>query len=918
MSARVRKAVEVTGIVQGVGFRPYVYRLAVERHLAGFITNTAAGVSIEVEGPADAVDDFISRLPAQAPPLACITQVAALDVPARAEGEFRILPSRAGENRRVLISPDVAICNDCRRELFDPSDRRFHYPFINCTNCGPRYTIVRDIPYDRARTSMAVFPMCADCQREYDDPLNRRFHAQPNACWKCGPQVELWDAVGACLAPARAEDSGFRIQDSGGAPTDPIAGGAGSPRRLPAHSEAATRGVPTDPIAEAAARLQAGYVVAVKGLGGFHLAVDATNSAAVRRLREGKRRVEKPFAIMAADLEAVRDFCQLDSAARALLDSPERPIVLLRKKPGNPIAVLVAPFNLEYGVFLPYTPLHYLLFAAGRFQALVMTSGNISEEPIAIDNAEAVARLHGIADFFLVHNRDVLLRCDDSVVRVGSVAQTSAFEVCGSSLPSSVEEVVEDARPSERRRLSASQAAEPRTGWSRAEPQVVVNRIAGNLGKPGHGQAVQLIRRSRGYVPVPVFLNQDLPPILAVGGELKNTVCLTKGRHAFLSQHIGDLENLESYGFFETAISSFKRILEVEPQLLACDLHPDYFSTRWALGQTNLERVGVQHHHAHIASCMAENHLDGKVIGIALDGTGYGTDGAVWGGEILLATYADFERIAHLDYVPMPGGAAAIAEPWRMAVSYLHKHFGKAFWELEIPFVRELVGTHGHAPLRNETESEAGAHRSPRRPPVHEFVRELDVGAHGHAPLQKQVAVLVRMAERRVNSPLTSSCGRLFDAVSALAGIRQRVNYEAQAAIELEAAIADDVEGSGYPFELRADGSRWIIDTRPLFVALVDDLKCGVPAGIVSRRFHEGFVDVLARVAKLIRDKTGVQNICLSGGSFQNVFLLENLKRKLEADGLNVFTHSEVPCGDGGLSLGQALVAAHRRIPLSF
>ena len=671
MSARIRKAIEVTGIVQGVGFRPYVYRLALQRNLAGFITNTAAGVSIEVEGPAEAVDDFVSQLPVEAPRLARITQWAASDIPARAEGEFRILPSRPGENRRVLISPDVAICDDCLRELLDPSDRRFHYPFINCTNCGPRYTIVRDIPYDRARTSMAVFPMCADCQGEYDDPLNRRFHAQPNACWKCGPQVELWDGEGKRVEAA-------------------------------------------DPIAEAAARLQAGYVVAVKGLGGFHLAVDATNPAAVSRLREGKRRVEKPFAIMAPSFEAVRNLCELDDASRALLESPERPIVLLRKKSPSLIAELVAPFNREYGVFLPYTPLHHLLFAAGRFQALVMTSGNISEEPIAIDNPEALARLRGMADFFLVHNREILLRCDDSVVRVT-------------------------------------------------------------------GEQPRQLRRSRGYVPVPVFLNEDLPPILAVGGELKNTVCLTKGRHAFLSQHIGDLENLESYSFFETTISRFKRILEVEPQLLAYDLHPDYFSTRWALGQSSIKRIGVQHHHAHIASCMAENHLDGKVIGIALDGTGYGTDGAVWGGEVLLATYADFQRVAHLDYVPMPGGAAAITEPWRMAVSYLHKHFGETLWDLEIPFVRELD--------------------------------------------RRQVAVLVRMLERGVNSPLTSSCGRLFDAVSALAGIRKRVNYEAQAAIEFEAAIAGEGEGAGYPFEIRPEGSGWIIDTQPLFAALVNDLR---------------------------------------------------------------------------------------------
>jgi hydrogenase maturation protein HypF len=547
-----------------------------------------------------------------------------------------------------------------------------------------------------------------------------------------------------------------------------------------------------------------------------------------------------------------------------------------------------------------------------------MTSGNISEEPIAIDNAEAVARLQGIADFFLVHNRDILLRCDDSVVRVGRAAvplsgrllpnhefgqaklparldalltrgddsSDSASPTCGKplafrrmsspsssaqagrlSLPACAQEEVRDAGPSERQRLSASQAA---------EPQIVRTQIERNLDNPGHAQMIRILRRSRGYVPVPVFLKEDLPPILAVGGELKNTVCLTKGPHAFLSQHVGDLENLESYSFFETTISSLKRILEVDPQLLAYDLHPDYFSTRWALSQTILQRVGVQHHHAHIASCMAENHLEGKVIGIALDGTGYGTDGAVWGGEVLLATYADFERVAHLDYVRMPGGTAAITEPWRMAVSYLDKHFGDALWDLDIPFVRDL-----------------------------------DAGAHRNVPLRKQAEILIRMVQRGVNSPLTSSCGRLFDAVSALAGIRRRVNYEAQAAIELEAAIAGKSESAAYPFELRADGGGWIIDTAPLFGALVNDLKCGLPAGIISRRFHEGFIGVLARAAKLIHARTSVEDVCLSGGSFQNVFLLENLTRKLELEGLKVFTHSEVPCGDGGLSLGQAFVAGH-------
>jgi len=754
----VRKGIEVFGIVQGVGFRPYVYRLAAELRLAGLITNTASGVSIEVQGPSEAVEAFLTRLPKETPPLAHITELTVRELPCDHDREFRILASRVGEEHRALISPDVAVCADCLRELFDPADRRYRYPFINCTNCGPRYTIVRDIPYDRPRTSMATFRMCAACQREYDDPTNRRFHAQPNACWECGPRAELWDVHG---------------------------------RRLE---------VP-DPIAAAAARLQAGAAVAVKGLGGFHLAANATNDAAVERLRERKQRVGKPFAIMARDVACVEQFCHLDEFGRALLLSPERPIVLLPKRQPNPIAEAVAPLISDLGVFLPYTPLHHVLLANGGFLALVMTSGNLSEEPIAIDNQEAVTCLAGLADFFLVHNRDILLRCDDSVVR-----------------------------PS--------------------------------------GGRVRQWRRSRGYVPVPVFLREELPPVLAVGGELKNTICLIKGRHAFLSQHIGDLENLEAYRFFEEAVRHLKRILEVEPQLVAYDLHPDYFATRWALAQTGMERVGVQHHHAHIASCMAENHLEGKVIGVALDGTGYGTDGNIWGGEVLLADYTGFERAAHFAYVRMPGGAVAIHEPWRMAVSYLWQHFGEAFLDY---------------PLR--------------------FVQQLD---------RRRIAVLLRMLERGVNSPLTSSCGRLFDAVAALVGIRQCVTYEAQAAIELEMAIADGGEEVAYPLALVPEGPEWLIDTRPLFEALVRDLREAVPAGAISRRFHNSLVQVFVRIANLLREKTDLGRICLSGGTFQNVYLLERLQARLAQDGFEVFTHAEVPAGDGGLSLGQALVAAHR------
>jgi hydrogenase maturation protein HypF len=479
----------------------------------------------------------------------------------------------------------------------------------------------------------------------------------------------------------------------------------------------------------------------------------------------------------------------------------QRPIVLLPKKSTSLIADEVAPFNRYLGVFLPYTPLHHLLFAEGGFPALVMTSGNLIEEPIAIDNQEALRRLRDLADYLLVHNRDILLRCDDSVVRP----------------------------------------------------------VAGK---------VRQMRRSRGYVPVPVFLKENVPPILAVGGELKNTICVAKGKHAFLSQHIGDLENLESYTFFEEGVEHLQRILEIRPEIVAYDLHPDYFSTKWALQRTGVQLVGVQHHHAHIASCMAENHLDGRVIGLALDGTGYGTDGCVWGGEILVTGYEDCERVAHFEYVPMPGGAAAIHEPWRMAVSYLAHHFGPDFVKLQVPFAQRLN--------------------------------------------PEKVNLLLRMMERGVNSPLTSSCGRLFDAVAALVGIRQEVNYEAQAAIELEMAIGDDTSDAAYPLEIRADDSGWIISTRLLFDALVDDLERKLPASAISLRFHNGLIEGLVRLADLVRQRTSLKRVCLSGGTFHNVYLLENLSSRLIAAEFEVFTHSEVPAGDGGLSLGQALVAAHR------
>jgi hydrogenase maturation protein HypF len=755
MTMPVRRQLEVSGIVQGVGFRPFVFRLAKNQHLTGTIRNTSAGVTIEIQGAAQAVDRFTASLPIEAPALARITSITTREVSVRDEVDFRIISSQTTATR-TLISPDIASCPDCLHELFELSDRRYRYPFTNCTNCGPRFTIVRNIPYDRASTSMAEFAMCAPCQAEYDDPFNRRFHAQPNACPDCGPHVELWDGRGNDIAEG-------------------------------------------DPVAKAAEALRNGQIVAVKGLGGFHLAVDAMNPVALKRLREHKRRAEKPFAIMVRDVEGARRLCKVNDVAKNALESVPRPIVLLPRNTSSQVLEEVAPGNRDLGIFLAYTPLHYLLLDQGEFTALVMTSGNLSEEPIAIDNHEALQRLQTLANFFLVHNRDILLRCDDSVVRP------------------------------------------TRTG-------------------------IRQLRRSRGYVPVPVFLRDEQPSILAVGGELKDTVCLTKGRHAFLSQHIGDLENAEGYKFFGEAINHLKNILEIEPEHVAYDLHPDYFSTKWALQQKGVGLVSVQHHHGHVASCMAENHLEGQVIGIALDGTGYGTDGKIWGGEVLLAGYGGFERRAHLEYVAMPGGAAAIREPWRMAVSYLDHHFGRGFLNFPVPFARQLD--------------------------------------------HRKTETLLRMMERGLNSPLTSSCGRLFDAIAALIGIREQVNYEAQAAIELETAAAASSSEAHYPLPLTTQGETWVIHTRQLFEALLQDLKKDVPVSNMSRRFHNGLIYAFAEAAERIREVTGLNRVCLSGGCFNNIYLSDGLESRLANAKFEVFTQNEVPAGDGGLSLGQAMIAA--------
>lgn len=752
----LRRKFQITGVVQGVGFRPFIYRLATECELSGYVLNDSSGVVVEVQGSRPMLDAFGSRIRAEAPSMSRIVGLSSFEMTLDPQPNgFRILESHGGAEQRVLISPDIATCDDCLHELLDQNDRRCGYPFINCTNCGPRFTIVRKIPYDRPFTTMSVFPMCPECQREYHDPSNRRFHAQPNACWKCGPQLEFRD-------------------------------------------EAGRQSV--EPIGEVVLRLKAGQIAAIKGLGGFHLAVDATNQQAVQRLRERKHRVEKPFAVMVPNVEAAEEFVEVSEAAREVLLSPQRPIALLRRRPGRRIADDVAPRNRDLGIFLPYTPVHHLLFAESEFAALVMTSANLSEEPICIDNEEAIRRLSGIADCFLLHNREILIRSDDSVVRVA------------------------DSRPCQ-------------------------------------------MRRSRGYVPMPVFVRRELPPILAVGGELKSTICYTRKNTAFLSQHIGDLENVESYSFFGETVQHLGEILEIKPETIAYDLHPGYFSTQWAKNQIGVRLIGVQHHHAHIASCMAENHLDGQVIGFALDGTGYGTDGNIWGGEVLLASYEGFERAAHLEYVAMAGGEAAIREPWRMVISYLWNHYGRDFLSWDIRIVNE----------------------------------------------HKRSAELICQAlDKKINSPLTSSAGRLFDAMSALCGVRSNVNYEGQAAIELEMDIDGAEDNAPYPFALLEENGTILIGTHPLFDAVLLDLSAGVPTSIISHRFHSGLAAALFEVALRLRERAQLSRICLSGGTFQNLFLLTTLESLLRKAGFEVFTHADVPAGDGGLALGQAMVAARQ------
>jgi len=754
---RVRRRFLVAGVVQGVGFRPFVYVTATALGLTGEVSNDSAGVVIEVEGDPAAVAEFATALCRDAPPLAQVERVVATDLPVRGGTGFRIGDSRSSGGGRTLASPDVATCADCARELADPTDRRYRHPFITCTNCGPRFTIICALPYDRPSTTMARFPMCTDCAREYADPADRRFHAQPIACPNCGPQLEL------------------------------VAGD--------------TRLVGAEALARARQLLAAGAIVAVKGLGGYHLACDATDEGATSTLRRRKARGAKPFAVMVADLDTAGELAQLDAPAAALLAGSRRPIVLLARRAGAFLAPSVAPGNPDLGLLLPYTPVHTLLLGldedAPGPRALVMTSGNRSGEPIVTDDDDALERLDGLADAWLRHDRPIRVPCDDSVTRV----------VDGEELP---------------------------------------------------------LRRSRGYAPLPVALPIEVGPTLAVGAEVKNTCAVGAGRYAWLSQHVGDMDDLRTLDAFADTQAHLQLLTGVTPTALAADAHPAYRSTGWARrarGDRPLHTV--QHHHAHIASVMAEHGLDGTrpVIGVAFDGTGYGSDGAVWGGEVLVADYAGFERVGHLAYVPLPGGDATVHRPYRMALAHLHA--AGVAWTDDLPCVAACAAD--------------------------------------------ERAVLEHQLRTGLGCTPTSSMGRLFDAVSSLAGVRHVADYEGQAAIELEGCSRSfQAAGGAYRFGEPMDAT-------PVIRAVANDVRTRVPSSLIGARFHSAVVDLVATVARRAREETGLSTVALSGGVFQNALLLTGACRVLRRDGFTVLRHRVVPPNDGGLALGQLMIAAREQ-----
>jgi hydrogenase maturation protein HypF len=745
--AHERRRLLVGGIVQGVGFRPFVWRLARRYGLDGFIRNTSSGVLIEAEGMAEALDLFETGLVAETPPLARITSLETTPLePLGGNGGFIISGSDGSDAMATLISPDISVCKACLRDIADPASRRYRYAFTNCTDCGPRYTIVERIPYDRPFTTMKSFDLCPECRREYDDQADRRFHAQPNACPVCGPKLELRDA------------NGLRLEVD-------------------------------DEIAATCDALRRGEIVAIKGVGGFHLAVDASNEEAVRRLRTRKGREEKPFAVMVRDLAAARALCEIGPEEETALTSPEAPIVLLCKHPYLALAPSIAPGNDRLGVMLPYSPLHSLLLREGP-EALVMTSANFSEEPLVAENAEALERLTDIADAFLMHDRPIARRCDDSVVM----------------------------------------------------------SMAG---------AVSMIRRSRGYVPAPVSLRESGPPVLGTGGELKNTLCLLKGGEAFMSQHIGDIKNYEAYRHFDEVATHLQRIFRTEAELIVHDLHPAYMTTLWALEQGR-PTLGVQHHHAHLASCLAEHRYSGPAIGLTLDGVGYGTDGKAWGGEVLVGDATGATRFASLEPMPLPGGDAAVRQVWRTALGWLHR---------------------------------SGV--SPEGLPCFK---------------QPQAEQVLELLAKGVGTAESSGCGRLFDAVASISGLRHEAHYEGQAAIELMQAAGGRLADEGYSFGFERRHERWLMLLSPMLKEIAAAVRAGATAGEVAQRFHRTLVALLSEVTRMARLESGLKTVALSGGVFQNQLLTESLAHDLESNGCKVLIHQQVPTNDGGLSLGQAAI----------
>ncbi len=753
--------ISVRGVVQGVGFRPFIYQLASRHNLSGWVCNTSEDVKIEIEGENKDLDRFVQSLEKEAPPVARIENVTVTRGKPAGYDRFEIRHSVAEEGKYQLVSPDIATCPDCLREIFDPVDRRYLYPFTNCTNCGPRFTIITDIPYDRPNTTMQKFEMCPDCRREYENPLDRRFHAQPNACPVCGPRLELVGADGKAVACDDTIDKTVEL-------------------------------------------LKVGKIIAVKGLGGFLLACDATSGEAVSRLRRRKNRPSKPLAIMVSSLDEARRYCHINNKEAELLASAGSPIVLVKWKERTPIVSEIAPGLKYLGVMLPYTPLHHILMRKAGLP-LVMTSGNLSEEPIARDNDEAVRRLSGIADYFLEHNRDIYSRYDDSVM-------------------------------------------------------IVENEIP------------RFTRRARGYAPYPVRLNGPARQILGCGAEEKNTFCLTRDNFAFVSQHIGDMENVETLEHFTNTIELYRQLFRIEPEIVACDLHPEYLPTKYAKElaavDKNLELVPVQHHHAHIASCLTDNGAEGPVIGVSFDGTGYGTDGHIWGGEFMVADFKGFTRKAHLEYLPLPGGAAAIKKPYRTATGYLYTLGIDA--DEKLPFLKNIDSS--------------------------------------------EIDIIKRQVDKVINTPLTSSMGRLFDAVAALTDIRGVVEYEAQAAIDLEtyATEATDETGS-YPFGVAEENDVKIITVLDMFNNIIDDMHHHTSKSVIASRFHNTVTEMILRLCQSISTETGLKKAALSGGVFQNRLLLRKAIASLESDGFEVYTHRQVPCNDGGISLGQVVIANFSR-----